>query len=246
MSDFTNSIQNIARVSAIPTLISSKERQNIAEIVSLGTYDSVNFSKESQNLFQISQISQRFDDLLGVPNLLDTKDQERLNSLGSIAQNLFNQGSLSFASVDSQSILENIQKLYDETDMSKEQKDQLANLTSQLQGYLQNLSITQLFSPSEGSFFDAIGTQNNFFNQRLTDSEQSDLGKIAQQLNRLLFSSNDTQASSFLDSLNSLYGLNTPSQEEQSDIFSLLSEHNTLLASTLLNRSLTSNYSELF
>ena len=162
-----------------------------------------------------------------------------MDKLGSIAQNLFSNGSLQASSINYDAILENITKLYEGKELDSKTEEKLVTLTGELQSYVQNLSIAQLFSPSSTS------TTNTLFNEKLTDDEKSDLGKMAQQLNRVLFSSTDNEGSSFLDSLNSLYGLNTPSSEENNDIFSLFSQKNSLLSSVLLNRNLASNYGDL-
>jgi len=239
MSDFTTSIQNISNVYGVAPVYTPRQTQQIATIIKNGTIDSVNFSDESQNLFQISQINGRFDDLLGVPSTLTSSQQSELEKLGFIAENLFSNGSLKPASMDYDAILENINKLYEGKELDSQTEQQLLTLTGELQSYVQNLSITQLFSSS------TVSSTNTFFNERLTDSEKSDLGKVAQQLNRVLFTSTDDTGSSFLDSLNSLYGLNTPSIEEENDIFSLFSQRNSLLTSVLLNRNLASNYGDL-
>lgn len=239
MSDFTTSIQNISNVYGVAPVYTPKQTQQIATIIKNGTIDSVNFSDESQNLFQIAQINGRFDDLLGVPSTLTTTQQSELEKLGSIAQNLFSNGSLKPASTDYEAILENITKLYEGKELDTKTQEELVTLTGELQSYVQNLSITQLFSSS------SVSSTNTLFNERLTDDEKSDLGKISQQLNRVLFTSTDNEGSSFLDSLNSLYGLNTPSSEENDDIFSLFSQRNSLLTSVLLNRNLASNYGDL-
>jgi hypothetical protein len=246
MSDFTTSVQNIAKVYASTPVQTRQQTQQVATLIQNGTYDSVNFSNESQNLFQIAQIDSTFDELFSVPNALSADQQPQLEKLGTMAQNLFLGGSLELASTDYDGILANIQKIYEGKEMTKKEQDELVNLTAQLQSYIQNLSITQLFSSENSGFFTTSNTTTNtFFNEKLTESEKADLGKISQQLNRLLFTANDESGSSFLDSLNSIYGLNSPSQEENDDIFSLFSQRNSLLSSVLLNRNLTSNYGDL-
>ena len=239
MADFTSSIQNIANVYGVAPVYTPKQTQQIATIIKNGTIDSVNFSDESQNLFQIAQINSTFDDLLGVPSNLTSQQQTELEKLGAIAENLFSNGSLQSTSIDYDAILENITKLYEGKELDAKTEEKLLSLTGELQSYVQNLSITQLFSPS------SVSSTNTLFNEKLTDDEKSDVGKISQQLNRVLFTSTDEEGSSFLDSLNSLYGLNTPSSEEENDIFSLFSQRNSLLSSVLLNRNLASNYGDL-
>jgi len=239
MADFTSSIQNIANVYGVAPLYTPKQTQQIATIIKNGTIDSVNFSDASQNLFQISQINSTFDELLGLPSTLTPSQQTQLDTLGSIAENLFSNGSITRRSTDYDAILENINTLYKEKPLDSQTKEQLVTLTGELQSYIQNLSITQLFSPS------AVPATNTFFNEKLTDDEKNDLGKIAQQLNRVLFTTTNDEGSSFLDSLNALYGLNTPSSKESNDIFSLFSQRNSLLSSVLLNRNLASSYGDL-
>ena len=239
MSDFTTSIQNISNVYGVAPVYSPRQIQQISTLVKNGTIDSVNFSDASKNLFQIAQIGGRFDELLGVPSSLSEGQQSTLDKLGAVAENLFSSGSLKPTSTDYDAILENITKLYDGKALDSKTKEELASLTGELQSYIQNLSITQLFSTAP------VASTNTFFNERLSDSEKSDLGKIAQQLNRVLFTSTDSEGSSFLDSLNSLYGLNTTSSEENDDISSLFSQRNSLLTSVLLNRNLASNYGDL-
>jgi len=243
MSDFTTSIQNIANVYGVGQVYTPKQTQQIATLIKNGTIDSVNFSDESQNLFQIAQVGSQFDDIFGIPSTLSEEQQSELERLGSVAENLFSNGSLSFASTDYDAILKNIDSLYEGKELSQSEVEKITTLTSELQSYIQNLSITQLFSSSTDNFF-TTGTNTTFFDERLTESEKSDLGKISQQLNRYLFTANDENASSFLDELNSLYGFNTTS-ETDTNIFSLFTKQNTLLSSVLLNRDLTSNYGDL-
>ncbi len=239
MADFISQIQNIANVYAPATVNNRQSIEQIATLISHGTVDTVNFSDEGKNLFQISQINSQFDDIFGLPNTLTPKQNETLEKLGAVAENLFSNGSLQATSIDYDGILKNITKLYEGKTLSENEQDKLVNLGAELQSYVQNLSITQLFSTS------SVSATNTLFNAQLSDSEKSDLGKISQQLNRLLFTPTDSAGSSFLDSLNSLYGLNTPSSQEEDTIFSLFTQRNSLLSSVLLNRNLASNYGDL-
>jgi len=239
MADFISQIQNIANVYAPSAINNSRKIAQIATLISHGTVDTVNFSNESKNLFEIAQINGRFDDILGLPNDLTASQNSQLKKLGGLAQNLFSNGSLQPSAIDYDAIMKNITKLYAQKNLSEEDRAKLATLSGELQSYVQNLSISQLFSTSQ------TPATNTLFNAQLSNSEKSDLGKIAQQLNRVLFTSTDSEGSSFLDSLNSLYGLNSPSIQEQNDIFSLFTQRNTLLSSVLLNRNLASNYGDL-
>ncbi len=239
MADFISQIQNIANVYAPSAINNSRKIAQIATLISHGTVDTVNFSNESKNLFEIAQINGRFDDILGLPNDLTASQNSQLKKLGGLAQNLFSHGSLQPSAIDYDAIMKNITKIYEGKSLSKDEKEKLLTLSGELQSYVQNLSISQLFSTSQ------TPATNTLFNAQLSDSEKSDLGKIAQQLNRVLFTSTDSEGSSFLDSLNSLYGLNSPSIQEQNDIFSLFTQRNTLLSSVLLNRNLASNYGDL-
>ena len=237
MADFISQIQNIATLT--PSSLQTPARvADVATLIKYGTADSVNFSTESQNLFHITQIDSQFDTLLGVPQGLDREQQSQFDRLRDVAQSLFESGRLSSRGVDYDAIAQNIEKFFSTQNLSEEEKAKLTSLSGALQSYVQNLSITQLFSTSSQP-------TNALFDQKLTTQEQGDLGKIAQQLNRVLFSSSDEGASSFLDQLGSLYGLNTLSGKQEEDIFSLFSQRNTLLSSVLLNRNLLSNYGDI-
>ena len=236
MADFITQIQNIATLTPITTR-NTQRISDIATLIHYGTTDSVNFSKEGLNLSAIANIDNQFDALLGTP-ALNSEENSTLQTLSSYANTLFNSGSLQPRSIDFEGIMKHIETIYAGENLSKSDKQTLTNLTAQLQSYVQNLSISQLFSTTQPS-------TNPLFNERLTAEEKGDLGKIAQQLNRVLFSSSDSSATSFLDSLNSLYGLNPTTKEEESDIFSLFTKRNALLSSVLLNRNLLSNYGDI-
>jgi hypothetical protein len=238
MADFISQIQNIANVYQTTPTTSNAKIEQIATLIQYATADSVNFSKESQNLLQISEIDKQFETLLGLPQSLTPTQQQSFDTLNQVAQSLFNNQSLTPSSIDYDAIMKNIEKLFSNVD--DEDKKRMQELTAELQRYIQNLSITQLFSPSY-----TTSTTATLFNERLTESEQADLGRVSTQLNRLLFSANDENASSFLDELNSLYGLSNPTESEREDILSLFHERNTLLSSILLNRDLISNYAEV-
>ncbi len=239
MADFISQIQNIATLYAPSVVNNSQKIEQIATLISRGTIDSVNFSQEGKTLFDIAQLDRRFDDLLGLPNDLTSAQNSQLQNLGSIVQNLFSQGSLQKKESDYDAIMQNISTLYEGQTLTTAEREKIATLSGELQAYIQNLAITQLFSPT------TTATSNTLFNTQLSSSEKSDLGKIAQQLNRVLFIPTDEEGSSFLDTLNSLYGLNDPSNQESDDIFSLFLERNNLLSSVLLNRNLASNYGDL-
>ncbi len=245
MSDFLSSIKNIAAVSTVVPVSRPGERAQIANIIQNAAIDSVNFSNESKNLFQISQIDRQFDQIFGIPKDLSASQQEQLHKLGNIANNLFSSGALQRQLPDSDTIMENIKTLFADQTLSGSAQKQLASLSTEVQSYLQNLSITQLTSGNQNNFF--LNNQDSTLqNITLSDSEKQDLGKIAQQLNRLLFVATDAQSNSFLDSINSLYGLNNPSTEDQQSLTSLLTQRNTLFSSLLLNRNVTYSYGDLY
>jgi hypothetical protein len=239
MADFISQIQNIANVYQTTPSTPNAKTEQIATLISQATADSVNFSSEGQKLFQISQIDGQFETLLGLPQALTPNQQASFERLSEVAQSLFNDGSLTPASIDYDAIMKNIEKLFAGESLDDEHKKEIQHLTAELQSYLQNLSITQLFS-SQDRF-----TTSALFNERLTAEEQADLGRISTQLNRLLFSANDERATSFLDELNALYGLSSPSLKESEELSSLFNQRNSLLTSLLLNRNLLSNYGDL-
>lgn len=81
MSTFTNSITNILNSGYINSLTSTKQISQITESIKSGTIDSVNFSKESQNLMSVAKLDNMLDGIFGVPATLDDEQQKQLESL---------------------------------------------------------------------------------------------------------------------------------------------------------------------
>lgn len=245
MSDFTSSIRNVAALYASTSVSSPKQVEQVATLIQNTTIDTVNFSQDSQNLFQIAQINSQFDEIFGIPTSLNEEDASLLDRLSAAAKTLFDRGALELSRADYDAILEDINTLYEEGSLVQGDPEEVATLTAQLQEYVQNISITQLFSQDSDNFFSTVST-NTLFAEQLSDSEKSELGQISLQLNRFLFSTNDSEASDFLDEINTLYGINSPLSDEENDILSLFRERNALLSSVLLNRDLNANYADLF
>jgi hypothetical protein len=124
-----------------------------------------------------------------------------------------------------------------------ESKNLFQNLSNELSKYLTQRSIGELFGNPNGvdlSFFSQ--GYDKILTEKLNKEEISGLGSLSLQLNRLFFSNNDNQVSSYLNLFNDIYGLNNPSEEELFNANSLLTQRNTLLSSTLLARISPSNY----
>ncbi len=236
MADFISSIQNIVTLTPTATVGRGGESASISTLIKYATFDSVNFSNEGKSLYDISQIDNSFDALLGTLGGVNSQDIQRLSEQ---ANGLLLEGSLAAKPIDYDAIMENIKQLYAGQTLSQKEQEELVFLTENLQSYIQNLSITQLFSPQNSATLDGL------FQERLSDAEKADLGKISQQLQRVLFTATDKEGESYLDTLTSLYGLNTPSKEEEDTLFSLFNKRNTLLSSAILNRNLLSNYAEI-
>ena len=236
MSTFTNSITNIVNSGYVNTNYSPKQISQIAESIKNGAIDTVTFSDESKNLFQISQIDTMLNGIFGLPSELDASQKKELESLRSSLDTLFPTNS-------SQLELTNFDEIFENLGINEGNKEQVQNLTNELSQYLTQRSISTLFGNSGGtdlSFFSE--GYNTILGEKLTENETNELGTLSLQLNRLLFSSDDNQASSYLNLFNDLYGLNDPSSEDLFNANSLITQRNTLLSSTLLERSYQSTY----
>jgi len=239
MADFISQIQNIANIYP-PTTIRTPEIKQIATILSHKTADSVNFSNESKNLFEISQIDKNFDQILSLPRDLNEINSNYKEKLAKIAKDLFLNGSLQKSSIDFDAIGKTISKIYHKSDLSKKDRKTLVNLSASIQTYMQNQLISQLISPSS-----PIQTTKSILTTNLNQEDITNLAKISKQLNRVLLTPTNSEGSLFLDSINSLFALNNPSNKEKDDIFSLFTNRNILLSSIILNRNLDSNYAVL-
>jgi hypothetical protein len=236
MSTFTNSITNIVNSGYINTNYTSKRISQIAESIKNGAIDTVTFSDESKNLFQISQIDNTLNGIFGMPNDLDSSQQKELESLRANLDTIYPTNS-------SQLQLVNFDELFQNLGLNEASKDQIESLTNELSQYLTQRSISELFGNAGGtdlSFFSE--GYNKILGEKLTEDETSGLGTLSVQLNRLLFNSEDNQLSSYLNLFNDLYGLNDPSEEDLFNANSLLTQRNTLLSSALLNRTYQSTY----
>ncbi len=233
---FTDSITNIVNSGYINQTSSQKQLSQIAESIKNGAIDTVSFSDESKNLFQISQIDTMLNGIFGIPNDLDANQLKELEDI---------RASLDILNPSNSSQLEIIdfEKVYKNLNLSDASKEQIENITNEFGDYLTQRSVSQLFgnenSLNLASFSDGF---NTLLGEKLTPEETEKLGTLSVQLNRLLFNSEDNQVSSYLNIFNDLLGLNEPSEEELFSASSLLTQRNTLLSSSLINRSFQSTY----
>jgi hypothetical protein len=234
MSTYTNSITNIVN-SGYTGNYTSKQASQLTEILKTGMVDSVYFSDESKNLFQISQIDTMLDEIFGIPKDLTKEQKVQLDTLRKGLDAIY---------PNNYSFLEQIDfdKIFNNLNIKNENKDQIKNLTNELNLYLTEQSINKLFGNNENNLSFFSNSYSTILGEKLTNDETNQLGTLSLQLNRLLFSNDDNQLSSYLDVFNNLYGLNNPNKKDLFNATTLLTQRNTLLSSTLINRSYPSNY----
>ena len=235
MSTYTNSITNIVN-SGYTANYSPKRISQLNEIIKTGAIDSVNFSNESKNLFQISQIDTLLDGIFGIPKNLTTDQQNQLDELRKGLDGIYSNNSSQLEIIDFDKIFKNL-------DISDGNKEQIKELTNELNKYLAENSISQLFGNSSSNTLSFLSDgYNTILGEKLSADETQKLGTLSLQLNRLFFNNDNNKVSSYLNLFNDLYGLNTPNEQELFDARTLVAERNSLLSSVLLNRSYQSTY----
>ncbi len=229
MSSFTNSITNIVNSGYINRTTSSQQAAALVQAIKSSAIDTINFSQESQNLFQISQIDTQLNGIFGLPNELTEEQQSILNSFRT---------SLDGFNPTSPSRLEviDLEEIMQELGITEADTEQVQQLTRELGNYLTEQAIGQLFSTSNNNFSFYSDGYSSVLGEKLIDVESIQLGNLSLQLNRLLFNSDNNETSSYLNLFNDLYGLNNPSEEDLFTASSLLTQRNTLLSSVLLQR----------
>jgi hypothetical protein len=235
MSTYTNSITNIVN-SGYTNNYTSKQASQLNEIIKSSTLDSVYFSNESKNLFQISQIDTILDSIFGIPKNLTTDQQIQLDELRKGLDGIYSNNSSQLEIIDFDKIFKNL-------DINDENTQQIKELTNELNKYLVENSISQLFGNSSSNTLSFLSNgYNTILGEKLTTEESQKLGTLSLQLNRLFFSDDNNQLSSYLNLFNNVYGLNTPNEQELFDAKTLITQRNSLLSSVLLNRSYQSTY----
>ena len=234
MSTFTNSVTNIVNSGYVNTNYSPKQISQIAESIKNGAIDTVTFSSESKSLFQISEIDSMLNGIFGIPNNLDKDQQKELDSLRAGLDSIYPNNASQLEQI-------NFDKIFQNLGVTEGSYEQIQNLTSELSNYLTERSISQLFGNNNDFSIFSEG-YDKILGEKLTEEETNRLGTLSLQLNRLLFSNNDNKLASYLNIFNDLYGLNEPSEEDLFSASSLVTQRNSLLSSSLLNRSYQSNY----
>ncbi len=236
MSTFTNSITNIVNSGYIGNGYNKKEVTQISASIRNSAIDNVNFSNESKSLFQISQIDTLLNGIFGLPNNLTQSQKDELEGIrkGMDGLNLKNSSQLELIDFD---------KIYKNLGLQESDKEKIRGLVQELTNYLTQNSINNLFGNTNNNDFSFLSDgYSKIFSEKLTNDEVDSLGYLSTQLNRVLFSSENNQTSSYLNIFNDLVGLNNPSGNDLFNANSLLLQRNTLLSSTLLNRPFSSNY----
>jgi flagellar biosynthesis component FlhA len=201
-----------------------------------GSIDSVNFSDESKNLFEIAQIDSILNGIFGFPSQLNEDQKDALQSLSSsINRTYLNQSSLNIVDIDQ--ILENL-------GVSDIDKSQTKNLTQDIGQYITQIAISNLFGNEDNTNFASLSNGfSQIFSEKLSSDDIENLGNLSIQLNRLIFNNSSLEVSSYLDTYNKLYNLSNPTEQELQDSISLITKRNALLASTLLQRDNQNYYS---
>ena len=235
MSTFTSSITNILNSGYITPLTSSQNKSSIVEAIKSGTIDSVNFSKESQNLLSIANIDTMLDGIFGLPSTLSDVQKTELEGLRTSLDGLFPTTSSQLQSLNIDTIIKNL-------GLSRDDSQEIKSLTDEITQYITQMSITNLFGDSSSTDFRPYSSGfSQIFSQNLTTEETNSLGKLSIQLNRLIFPNNNSDITSYLNTYNELYNLNNPTDQQLQDATSLLTQRNTLLSSILQGRA-TENY----
>jgi flagellar biosynthesis component FlhA len=236
MSTFTDSITNILNSGYITPTTTNRAKVDIAMAIKNGSIDSVNFSDESKNLFEIAQIDSMLNGIFGFPSQLNEDQKDALQSLSSsINRTYLNQSSLNIVDIDQ--ILENL-------GVSDIDKSQTKNLTQDIGQYITQIAISNLFGNEDNTNFASLSNGfSQIFSEKLSSDDIENLGNLSIQLNRLIFNNSSLEVSSYLDTYNKLYNLSNPTEQELQDSISLITKRNALLASTLLQRDNQNYYS---
>jgi flagellar biosynthesis component FlhA len=236
MSTFTDSITNILNSGYITPTTTNRAKVDIAMAIKNGSIDSVNFSDESKNLFEIAQIDSMLNGIFGFPSQLNEDQKDALQSLSSsINRTYLNQSSLNIVDIDQ--ILENL-------GVSDIDKSQTKNLTQDIGQYITQMAISNLFGNEDNTNFASLSNGfSQIFSEKLSSDDIENLGNLSIQLNRLIFNNSSLEVSSYLDTYNKLYKLSNPTEQELQDSISLITKRNALLASTLLQRDNQNYYS---
>jgi hypothetical protein len=231
MADFISSISALSSISSLNSLTDKKTITDIATLISHSAVDSVNFSDVAKNHYNLSDINSKLDEILGIVK----NDKEALSSIGSLATSLFEDGSLSLRSIDPSAITKAINEIYSDKKVDNSEKKKLQMLTSELYSYIQNQAISQLFANDSDNIFKNPSINSQELSQ-LTDTQKVDLAKLSKQLTPILFDTNSDDATSFLRTLGSSYGINETNSDQNDQLLSLLNQANSNLSSILLNK----------
>jgi hypothetical protein len=229
MATLTNSITNIINSGYISALSPTQNSSLVTKLVKSASYDSINFSDEAKKLYEISNIDSLFNGLFGFPAELNDEQKSTLNGLKSIYSNLL-------PSTTPQLQFVNLDEIYEKLGIENANKDDIKKVTNQLNSYITELSINQLFNTEKTNSF-SLSSYTPFLQDKLSKDDIEKLGNLSLQLNRVIFSSSSNDISSYLDTFNNLYKLNNPSDKELKNSAELLTKRNMLLSSILLNKT---------
>ena len=228
MAILTNSITNIINSGYISALSPTQNSSLVTELVKSASYDSINFSDKAKKLYEISNIDNTITSLLETPSNITQEQSSYLTSL----QSFYNITPTTSSLLN----LVNIDDIYKSLGISDANKEDIKKLTNELNAYITELSINQLFNTNQTTT-STLFNYNPLLINNLTQDDITRLSNLSLQLNRVIFSSPSKDLASYLDSFNQLYQLNTPSQDELQNIADLTTKRNMLLSSILLNKT---------
>ncbi len=240
MADLISSISALTQT--LPTSATTNLKPVIAEVIKNSIVDSVNFSQNSRNLYQISQIDNQINSILGVDNPKDSISTKDLKDLALRANELFNNGSLTLNSANFSEIVDIVRKLHNSDDPKT--TDKIATLTNTLYSFTQLQALNSLsVTPSDSIF--SSNSINSLLQTTLFPDQLEKLGDIAPSLSQVLFSGSNRDGESFLERLGSIYGLNSLDDEGKKRAITLLNSRNSLLSSIVINSDIFSTYQKI-
>ncbi len=239
MGYYIDALTRLTRIPETAQTTPSQKRAQVAQIVQNSAVDSVNFSRQAQDLFGISRADTFFDATFGLPATLNSSQKKELSQLQEQLRRLLPADT---SPLESSQIFGSMKDLLARAEVNAS-SSQLATLQDAIHSYVYAESVGNLFGSSDT--LQSGGSLTTLLASGLSDEEQQRLGKLSLQLNRLFFTGAEDSFLPLLEEYNTLYGLNTPSREDLLKASTLFDTRNTLLAQTLSRRSAPETYSGL-
>ncbi len=227
MADIISSISALTQT--FPTTLSTTgTKPLLSTAIKNAIIDSVNFSQDAKDLFQISQIDNDIFSLLGVKEPLSTKD---IGKLAKKALELVNSGQIRLNSVNFDEILQIVNSLNESEEPQKQ--EMIASLTNALYSFTQLQALNALTGSSNENLF-STNLNSLLLQTSFSTDAIKELNKLAIPLSSVLLNTNSKEGEGFLDELSSIYGLNSLNEDEKKQAGYLLNYRNTLLSRLLI------------